>query len=718
MLSMEKRENFIRQYQKYFERRMKFMLAKKVIKVRYPRLVLALDGESFYNSKDRVVHLGIGDLNVDTIDDLLCHTEFLLGHEVQHILSTTNKAWLHGLNNGTKAILEEIAVLLKKPMRFRKESDYDTFLDMLKADGYNLSMDRIKQFAHFILNALEDGRIERIAMKNRPGFRNYVQLVRGQAYEETPVDEDMLQSLDTDYVYLVMMLNQILSLSTCQLYQKNFVDVAKADIELFNKVEALRPELKAAHFSGTCKGCAENSIKICRKLAEFIMKASLLDDFEQMMQDLMQQMSQSSSDFSEQNNYSASDKQEETDTNEPGESGGLFDSSDLDSEDSTGMNGNSNTGSSSSDEIDKSDNSTSSDASNDASDDTSDGNSSDSQSGSSNSEPLDKDEMSKKIKDALEKARENVSQDTAIAKKAGGTFSKNKPPKDLIEKTEDSTSSPPNIEGIGAYEEVTFSETERHYPCDEELPSELVSMASILKRKTEKLFRNQQKPNIREQKSGSIDPLGLHRLAMDQIDVFEKKAIEDEFDGCLYILQDNSGSMHGIKREECSRAVAVIEKAFENIMPMKIVAFDASGENVQHEIISNWNEKIFNTGAYNFLTHGYSGSGNMDGYDIRIATGELLRRPEDKKILFVLSDGYPVNYDGGLSEGINDVKTAVHEARNAGVMVVPIFFYENDWELEENEEIFKEMYETGYIMTEPSNIFKELEKSLKRFCFD
>ena len=186
--------------------------------------------------------------------------------------------------------------------------------------------------------------------------------------------------------------------------------------------------------------------------------------------------------------------------------------------------------------------------------------------------------------------------------------------------------------------------------------------------------------------------------------IFRKKGMDKKFDGCVYILLDNSGSMSGDKRTEACKAAAVVEGAFQGLMPMKIVAFDTQGC-ICHEVIKDWDEVTNNSCCWNFCVQGRDGGGNEDGYDIMIATREILARPERKKLIMVLSDGAPGNT--GL------VKRAVEDARKKGIEVYGIYFEEGC--IGYDADTFKRMYQKDYVCCELSQVDENLSKLIKKF---
>lgn len=271
----------------------------------------------------------------------------------------------------------------------------------------------------------------------------------------------------------------------------------------------------------------------------------------------------------------------------------------------------------------------------------------------------------------------------------------------------------PDLEDVNTHydTQINLNEEARTYPANERMPFELKGQANVLKRKVEKIFHNMQKPILRGRRTGQLDAAMAYKLAMNQMDCFMKKGEVSEFDGCAYFLADNSGSMQGNRQENCCKALAKIEHAFQDVMPLKIVAFNADDcYSVRHQVLKNWSEKVSSNGSYNFLTHCYANGGNKDGYSIRVATEELLHRPERKKILIVLSDGLPSAYE--KNDGKKDVNDAVRKARKAGISVISIFFGDDS-----ERSAFVKMYEKNCIITEPEGIDAELVRLMKRFCF-
>lgn len=263
-------------------------------------------------------------------------------------------------------------------------------------------------------------------------------------------------------------------------------------------------------------------------------------------------------------------------------------------------------------------------------------------------------------------------------------------------------------------EPVHFKEMTRLYKPDLPLPFALQKKGSSLKRKMEEILRNKQQPDRRGMRSGSIDGTRLYKLISSETTCFKKRGEKNKPDVAGYLLMDNSGSMGngtGSTRYHACKALSVIEEGFKEFMPLRIAAFDASSNDyVTHEIIKDFEEVCESNFTYNFYRQGRSGSGNKDGYSIRVATKQLLERPEKDKILIIASDGLPSCYCS--TSGTEDVKAAVAEARSNGIKVIGMYMY--SYADDKTFQAYHNMYAPDYLMVTMDQIESELTRIMKR----
>lgn len=263
------------------------------------------------------------------------------------------------------------------------------------------------------------------------------------------------------------------------------------------------------------------------------------------------------------------------------------------------------------------------------------------------------------------------------------------------------------------YKNVTFTET-FITPKNKPLPPEYLSEAKRLHAKLDRILKEQR---VREasQRKGSLNPESLWKLAVCDPDVFARKTPPKKCESDFYLLIDRSGSMgtgYGNGNSRLFTALmtaAVIEEALKGLAYTKIVGFDGGTDVVEHCVIKDFNQKATGNRCFDALDQITAGNGNKDGYSIRVATMDLQKRSEKRKVLIVLSDGLPSAY-GQESGAIADVRSAVQEARRRGIIVIPIMFGVTD--TAESYEAYRQMYEKGIISTSSRNILPELEKLL------
>lgn len=239
--------------------------------------------------------------------------------------------------------------------------------------------------------------------------------------------------------------------------------------------------------------------------------------------------------------------------------------------------------------------------------------------------------------------------------------------------------------------------------------------ARMLNQEFQKIFLNKADIDSHNKRRGLLNTNDLYKMKTRDFNIFMKKGNPRNTDYVFYILVDGSGSMSGDKFTEALRACSILEESLKGIAPVKIVMFDYDSD-VRHRVIKGFKEISHGNMSWTFANHQRYGCCNMDGFSIRVATKELQKRSERRKILFTLSDGQPNgphNYSGDRGE--NDVTEAVLEARKNGISVFNIFFAESRREREEDLPSFCHMYRNkGIISCAPQEISRELLRVVKR----
>lgn len=308
-------------------------------------------------------------------------------------------------------------------------------------------------------------------------------------------------------------------------------------------------------------------------------------------------------------------------------------------------------------------------------------------------------------KEELETLRRNIKQALGNgSKNSNGIISSSAPKASARKKLEEHYAN----ERVRKYGEI--------FPIlkQDKLPANLEQIARQLEQKFERVLR-QKRQEQRNMRKGVINSRALYRTGMNDSRIFMRKGEPLNADLAAFILLDNSGSMkdtmgscNNYKFEQARIAAGIIERALMKFAAFKISLFDVSGGIIRHATLKKFDEKTNGGRCYSSIMAFGTGGGNKDGYSIRVATNELLARKESKKLLVVLSDGLPSDYSGGIDAGVEDVKSAVRDARRKGIIVIPIMF-SSDFEKEIMKDYFDEMYRT-YISCDIENIIPSFQR--------
>lgn len=244
------------------------------------------------------------------------------------------------------------------------------------------------------------------------------------------------------------------------------------------------------------------------------------------------------------------------------------------------------------------------------------------------------------------------------------------------------------------------------------LPSEIALQAKMVSKAIENIRAQRIHSNPKDK--GRINNRKLYRYAAKDYNIFSEKKVK-QGGLCGAIAWDGSGSMSGTKQVHSTEACAIVERAFNDI-PLKIINFSVARD-CEHYVVKDFDEKSKNMSfSYGYGTwRGFNG-GNKDGYSIRVLTNQILQRPEERKFLFVLSDGLPSDYSGGYRQGMKDVHDAVEEAVKAGIDVIAIAFG-SGCERREDHSAYDYMYtQAGAKLVECAS--KDIAKHLSKIMTD
>lgn len=675
-----------------------FLIGKKNI-----RFQLNIGGGSYTDSKSLVI--GLPDIFYNKpFSEIYVILIALLGHESQHILSSSMKNLLDYINEMT---------------------------EYLKSKGINEVYAR--NIVHGVGNSLEDGRIEMILCNKFPGFIKKIQFLNMSIWEIYEIEgESKISDL----------MRTIITLSVLGIYPKGFKKVY-ADTDMDKLVTEIKPLIKQGVKAVTCKECLEFAKEIIYKIEpllieEFINAKNQNQNLTNFLEEIAKSSNFQNSKEEEKNNkktYSShliadegqnsekdNDTEKDSDTENNEAEMDIDGCNDNNSNKNVDGNKNNNEGI---EEKNKNNNKENADKDDDKKDKAKDGNKKDKNKTNNNSEEkisknnnaenfelskgmessksnaanLTEEEIEEKFNEIIKETKEEANAELeAIQRREMKELEKKEKylPATTLEINELKASRP----------RFEFKEYDCKFNLDNDLPKELVVQGRKFRREVEKIFKNKAMVNVHGQEKGTLNTEDLWRISVKDYNVFSIEGAKSRSDYAIFILQDGSGSMRDKGKEiESAYALSIIEEGLRDIIPFKIVTFSAGWDSVEHFLVRGFKEKTKRNCSYNFLKYRRADGGNDDDVSIRIATNELLRRPERDKVLIVLSDGLP--------HSIERTKESIKFARDNKIHLVGIMFG-TEWFRINNYENYKFMYEKNIISTSPNNIAPKLISTLKK----
>lgn len=224
----------------------------------------------------------------------------------------------------------------------------------------------------------------------------------------------------------------------------------------------------------------------------------------------------------------------------------------------------------------------------------------------------------------------------------------------------------------------------------EKVKTGLRSNVNVMKNKLKRaLIAKQQRDFDFGKESGRLDTKRLVKATTGSPYVFKTRIDREEMDTVVYVLGDLSGSMCGEKAKVLEESCIALSECFEGTQIVyKVAGFcnkrgsprsvDGRGKFHRYEALDTY---VFKDYSESLRTaRGSMGNienavgGNNSDYDfITNAINELKKRPEKRKVLFVLSDGCPsCRSDASTGEHIKHCKQAILEGTRQGVECVGV----------------------------------------------
>lgn len=202
--------------------------------------------------------------------------------------------------------------------------------------------------------------------------------------------------------------------------------------------------------------------------------------------------------------------------------------------------------------------------------------------------------------------------------------------------------------------------------------TELLKKTLVLKSETQEVLSDR----------GNIIPSRLWRVGRSsEANLFRRELRSDASDFVVDVLIDASGSQMSRQGEVALQAY-IISEALSNVeLAHRVMSFCTFWDyTILHRFREYDDPQSANENIFNYVTS----SNNRDGLAIKTVGYGLLQRPEEKKILIVLSDGKPYDvivnrphaknpqhYMGNYA--ISDTATEIRHLRNQGVSVLGVF---------------------------------------------
>ena len=163
--------------------------------------------------------------------------------------------------------------------------------------------------------------------------------------------------------------------------------------------------------------------------------------------------------------------------------------------------------------------------------------------------------------------------------------------------------------------------------------------------------------------------LDAHALCRDDGKVFYKNALpNDTPQMAVGLLLDESGSMSSGDRAAYARAAAIILYDFCQALRIPVMVYGHSTKGSKVELYSYGEfDAIDQNDKYRLMDISARGS-NRDGAALRYVAERLSRRPEELRLLMLVSDGQPAapGYYGTAAE--EDLRGIQQEYRRKGVL--------------------------------------------------
>lgn len=188
----------------------------------------------------------------------------------------------------------------------------------------------------------------------------------------------------------------------------------------------------------------------------------------------------------------------------------------------------------------------------------------------------------------------------------------------------------------------------------------------------------------------------------------KKKQPGDRPNMAMCILLDESGSMSGEKINTAKKAMVLLERFASGVgVPLLVAGHSAMGAgvllNIYTDFVSAQPEKDrYSLGA--IRSHGC----NRDGLPLRLCAEMLAQRPEEIKLMVVISDGTPNDSGYSGKEAFDDIRKTVAEFRRKGLLIYGAA-------IDDDREVIQSLYGNGFLsITDLKSLPKTMVRLLRQ----
>ena len=222
---------------------------------------------------------------------------------------------------------------------------------------------------------------------------------------------------------------------------------------------------------------------------------------------------------------------------------------------------------------------------------------------------------------------------------------------------------------------VTPEDIERYKAI---MNSELNSVSRRLQKQMLDALRDLKEGCVRRHRQFGRTIIPNDAYRPDQRYFASRKLPQDLPDMAVSVLVDHSGSMNGTRIETAMKASLLLHSFCTGLnIPVAVAGHNAvnGGGGVNYMIYADF-EQISGKDRYRAskmaasITRMKANHCNRDGLALKIAEELLSRRPEQVKLLMIVSDGRP-NHDGyGGEEAAKDIQGILRKAKQEGIEVI------------------------------------------------